>query len=176
MGPGRGPIAAGHQVRHMYQYVDKGRLQAGPERNVTCRTIPSSRCRECPNAPAIRGLCAEPGRQYHRRDRSDPARRRRRGRHRGEPRAEGHKMATVEIAEGEPIRKFGQIIGFAKIRSAPASIRPRAQLLRPRFRAGLSFRRSRAAGARAARRAAAHIQGLPPRRTARSARATTSAS
>ena len=26
----------------------------------------------------------------------------------------GHKMATVAIAEGEPVRKFGQIIGFAK--------------------------------------------------------------
>jgi altronate hydrolase len=31
----------------------------------------------------------------------------------------GHKMATRAIAEGEPIRKFGQIIGFAK-----APIRP----------------------------------------------------
>ena len=31
----------------------------------------------------------------------------------------GHKMATVEIAEGEPVLKFGQIIGFAK-----AAIRP----------------------------------------------------
>src|SRR6266542_4441976 len=26
----------------------------------------------------------------------------------------GHKMAVVAIAKGEPIRKFGQIIGFAK--------------------------------------------------------------
>ena len=26
----------------------------------------------------------------------------------------GHKMATAAIAEGEPVRKFGQIIGFAK--------------------------------------------------------------
>src|SRR5262245_11876293 len=26
----------------------------------------------------------------------------------------GHKMATQKIAQGEPIRKFGQIIGFAK--------------------------------------------------------------
>ena len=25
----------------------------------------------------------------------------------------GHKMATVKIAKGQPIRKFGQIIGFA---------------------------------------------------------------
>ena len=26
----------------------------------------------------------------------------------------GHKMAVVPIREGEPVRKFGQIIGFAK--------------------------------------------------------------
>jgi altronate hydrolase len=31
----------------------------------------------------------------------------------------GHKMAIVPIAKGEPIRKFGQIIGFAKAPIAP---------------------------------------------------------
>lgn len=31
----------------------------------------------------------------------------------------GHKMASVKIANGEPIRKFGQIIGFAKSDIAP---------------------------------------------------------
>ncbi len=31
----------------------------------------------------------------------------------------GHKMATQPIAQGEPIRKFGQIIGFAKSGIAP---------------------------------------------------------
>ena len=31
----------------------------------------------------------------------------------------GHKMAAVPIREGEPIRKFGQIIGFAKTHIAP---------------------------------------------------------
>ena len=31
----------------------------------------------------------------------------------------GHKMATVAIAEGEPVRKFGQIIGFAKVPIRP---------------------------------------------------------
>ncbi len=31
----------------------------------------------------------------------------------------GHKMAAVKIAKGEPIRKFGQIIGFAKTDIAP---------------------------------------------------------
>jgi altronate hydrolase len=31
----------------------------------------------------------------------------------------GHKMATTAIAEGEPIRKFGQIIGFAKVPIRP---------------------------------------------------------
>ena len=32
---------------------------------------------------------------------------------------QGHKIALVEIPEGEPIRKYGQIIGFAKSRIAP---------------------------------------------------------
>ena len=31
----------------------------------------------------------------------------------------GHKMATVKIAKGEPVRKFGQIIGFASEDIAP---------------------------------------------------------
>ena len=31
----------------------------------------------------------------------------------------GHKMATAPIAEGEPVRKFGQIIGFASTAIAP---------------------------------------------------------
>lgn len=31
----------------------------------------------------------------------------------------GHKMAAEPIREGEPIRKFGQIIGFAKAHIAP---------------------------------------------------------
>src|SRR4028118_2423552 len=31
----------------------------------------------------------------------------------------GHKMAVASIREGEPIRKFGQIIGFAKGHIAP---------------------------------------------------------
>src|SRR5438552_13843041 len=31
----------------------------------------------------------------------------------------GHKMAVVPIAKGEPIRKFGQIIGFAKSPISP---------------------------------------------------------
>ena len=31
----------------------------------------------------------------------------------------GHKMATVKIETGEPIRKFGQIIGFASEPIAP---------------------------------------------------------
>ena len=31
----------------------------------------------------------------------------------------GHKMAAEPIREGEPIRKFGQIIGFAKTHIAP---------------------------------------------------------
>src|SRR5919199_3654268 len=31
----------------------------------------------------------------------------------------GHKMAVQPIREGEPVRKFGQIIGFAKSHIAP---------------------------------------------------------
>src|SRR6187455_1620251 len=31
----------------------------------------------------------------------------------------GHKMAIEAIREGEPVRKFGQIIGFAKAHIAP---------------------------------------------------------
>src|SRR5262245_7584152 len=31
----------------------------------------------------------------------------------------GHKMAAVEIPDGAPIRKYGQIIGFARGRIAP---------------------------------------------------------
>src|SRR5690349_19228323 len=30
-----------------------------------------------------------------------------------EPIALGHKLALVDVAEGEPVRKYGQIIGFA---------------------------------------------------------------
>ena len=33
----------------------------------------------------------------------------------------GHKVATRPIAKGEPVRKFGQIIGFASTDIAPAS-------------------------------------------------------
>src|SRR5262245_19209462 len=31
----------------------------------------------------------------------------------------GHKIAVVEIAEGAPVRKYGQVIGFAGRRIAP---------------------------------------------------------
>src|SRR4051812_28195123 len=33
----------------------------------------------------------------------------------------GHKMAVVAIGEGEPVRKYGQIIGFAGMPIAPGS-------------------------------------------------------
>ena len=36
-----------------------------------------------------------------------------------EPIAPGHKVATADIAEGEPVRKYGQVIGFAA-RAIPA--------------------------------------------------------
>src|SRR2546423_9487161 len=31
----------------------------------------------------------------------------------------GHKIALTEIADGEPVRKYGQVIGFANGRIAP---------------------------------------------------------
>jgi len=31
----------------------------------------------------------------------------------------GHKVALAEIADGEPVRKYGQVIGFANGRIAP---------------------------------------------------------
>src|SRR3954452_25307032 len=36
-----------------------------------------------------------------------------------EPIALGHKVAVADIAQGEPVRKYGQIIGFAS-RAIPA--------------------------------------------------------
>ena len=78
--------------------------------------------------------------------------------------------------KGAPILKFGQIIGFASTDIAPGRMGARAQLRRARLRARLSLRRGRAARGHPARRAAGDLPGLPARRTARSARATISAS
>ena len=74
----------------------------------------------------------------------------------------GHKMATVAIAEGEPVRKFGQIIGFATQPISTGRAHPHPQLRRQRILARLPLRRGRPAGARAAARRAPHLPGLPP--------------
>jgi altronate hydrolase len=53
----------------------------------------------------------------------------------------GHKMAIAAIGAGEPVRKFGQIIGFAKAAHREGRLGARAQCLHARFRARLSVRR-----------------------------------
>jgi altronate hydrolase len=83
----------------------------------------------------------------------------------------GHKMATVEIAEGAPVKKFGQIIGFAKMPIRPASTSEHNCGVHDRPRLHFAEGASRAC----ARGRAPHVRGLPPQ-AARSARATTSAS
>ncbi len=44
-----------------------------------------------------------------------------------EPIGLGHKVALADIAAGEPVRKYGQIIGFASKAIPAGSLRPRAQ-------------------------------------------------
>ena len=50
-------------------------------------------------------------------------------------------MATAAIAEGEPVMKFGQIIGFATGADPAGRAHPHAQLRRPRLRPRLPLRR-----------------------------------
>ena len=71
-----------------------------------------------------------------------------------EPIGLGHKVALGEIAQGDPVRKYGQIIGFASRPIAAGSPRPRPQpqgrplraRLRLRHRAAAACRRSTAPG------------------------------
>ncbi len=44
-----------------------------------------------------------------------------------EPIALGHKVALAPIAVGEPVRKYGQIIGFASGANRRRGLDPRAQ-------------------------------------------------
>ena len=55
----------------------------------------------------------------------------------------GHKMAVAPIAKGEPVRKFGQIIGFATQADRAGRVGARAQCRDARLRARLSLRRGR---------------------------------
>ena len=57
----------------------------------------------------------------------------------------GHKMAASPIAKGEPIRKFGQIIGFAAKDIAPGEWVHEHNCVAARFSARLSLRRGCAA-------------------------------
>ena len=56
----------------------------------------------------------------------------------------GHKMAIEPIREGEPVRKFDQIIGFAKTPHRARRMGARAQCRPARLRARLPLRRGRA--------------------------------
>ena len=75
----------------------------------------------------------------------------------------GHKMAAEPIAKGQPVLKFGQIIGFATERHRARHPRAHAQLLVRRVRARLRLRPGRARGDPAAARGARHLRRLPPR-------------
>ncbi len=75
----------------------------------------------------------------------------------------GHKMAATEIRVGQPVRKFGQIIGFAKQDIPPGRLDPRAQHRHAGFRPRLCLRRGGEARGHPAARPAGHLPGLPPR-------------
>ena len=86
----------------------------------------------------------------------------------------GHKMATRPIAKGEPVRKFGQIIGFATPAIAAGRARPR----RTTARMG-DFARDYAFGSdarptdyRARRPSGASFEGYRPRQRQGRGRAT----
>ena len=75
----------------------------------------------------------------------------------------GHKMAADRIAKGQPVLKFGQIIGFATEDDRAGSPCAHPQLLVCRVRARLRLRSRRARGGAAASRGAWHVRGLPAR-------------
>ena len=75
----------------------------------------------------------------------------------------GHKMAVEPIGEGEPIHKFGQIIGFATKHDRARRMGARAQCRPARIRARLPLRRGREERRAAAARAARRLRGLSPR-------------
>ena len=75
----------------------------------------------------------------------------------------GHKMAVEPIREGEPIRKFGQIIGFASAAYRSRRMGARAQCRAARIRARLPVLRGCQRRRSPAGRAARHVPGLSPR-------------
>ena len=74
----------------------------------------------------------------------------------------GHKVAIKPIAVGEPVRRYGQIIGFATVPICAGPARSHAKLRHGRFRQGLCLWRRRQAGAEF--RSAGDLRGHPPRR------------
>ena len=78
----------------------------------------------------------------------------------------GHKVAIKPIATGEPIRRYGQIIGFATQADRARPARAHPELRHGRFRQGLCLWRRRQAGAelRSARVLRRHPPSRRPRR------------
>ena len=77
----------------------------------------------------------------------------------------GHKILTRAVKQGEPLRKYNQIIGFATEDLPPGTAHPHAQLRHGRFRARLRLLRRCAADR--VHRPAGHLPGLSPRRRPR---------
>ena len=75
----------------------------------------------------------------------------------------GHKVAVRAIAQGEPVRRYNQIIGFATRADRAGRARAHAQPAHGRLRARLRLRRRREAD-RAAWREPATFHGHPPGR------------
>ncbi len=72
----------------------------------------------------------------------------------------GHKVAVRPLAVGEPILRYGQIIGFATAADCRGPARARAQLRHGRFRQGLRLWRRR--GADRLCRPSRDLPGHPP--------------
>ncbi len=88
----------------------------------------------------------------------------------------GHKMATVAIAEGAPVKKFGQIIGFAKVPIRPGEHIHEHNCGVHDFARDYKFAEAAEPEHVLPLERAPHLRGLQARRTARSGRGTISAS
>ena len=84
----------------------------------------------------------------------------------------GHKMAVVPVGEGAPIRKFGQIIGFASRPIAAGEWVHEHNCAVHEFARDYHFGEDTRRREHRAGRGAADLPGLSARRTARSGRAT----
>ncbi len=87
----------------------------------------------------------------------------------------GHKMAVEPIPEGEPIHKFGQIIGFATKHIAPGEWVHEHNVGLHDFARDYRFGEDAKDDCLLPPRAARHLRGLSPRQRQGPARATTSA-